>query len=173
MEQRYLLPITALLASTRGVHQEIVFHTHLSSQRISQEACEVSLRVRAGSMLSCEITEAREGRILSQREEAIDALKPLGLLEWYQVSLRASEAEGTHKRRPLAEQLGSPWPPTQQRPCRLTRECPALDHACRRVFLLVDGTRSVQQIASLLGNPPGDIMRILRQLQDHNSITWE
>ncbi len=171
--ERYLLPITALLASTRGVHQEIVFHAHLSSQRISQEACEVSLRVRAGSMLSCEITEARGGYILLQREEAIDALKPLGLLEWYQVSLRASEAEGTHERRLLAEQHGSPWPPTQQIPCRLTHECPALDHASRRVFLLVDGTRSVQQIAHLLGKSPEEIREILRLLQEDHLIAWE
>ncbi len=173
MEQRYLLPITVLLASTRSVHQEIVLYTRLSSQRISQEACVVCLRARAGSMLSCEITEARGGRILFQQEEAFDALKSLGVLPWYHVPPPADETGGTHQHSSVSWQGGSPWPTAQQIPRRLTSECPALDHAYRRVFLLVDGARSAQQIAFLLGKSPEEIMEILRLLQDNDSITWE
>jgi DNA-binding Lrp family transcriptional regulator len=40
------------------------------------------------------------------------------------------------------------------------------------VFLLVDGTRNVHQIAKLLGKPPEEILSLLRDLQEKNVISF-
>ena len=175
MDRRYHLSITLLTNSTRGVHQELSFQTRLPPQRISKEECVVQLRVRDGTILSCEIKEATGGAILFQQEQAIEALKSLGMLEWHRASTPTYQAEVTYEQSPLSWQSGSPpRPTTEQTPVRrrLNAEFPKLDHSHRRVFLLVDGTRSVHHIAKLLRKPPEEILGILRSLQEKNLIAF-
>lgn len=174
MEKRYHLSITSLLASTRGIHQELFFQTRLNAQRISQEECVVQLVVLNGVMLSCEIKETVRETLLFQREKAVDVLKPLGMLEWYRTSSQVYPSEGRTQQPLQPRQNEQPGPSPEQRyiPRRLNIELSLLDHSHRRIFLLVDGIRSVPQIAKLLGKPQEEVLSMLQDLQAQGCVIF-
>lgn len=171
MERRYHLSITLLLASTRGIQQELSFQ---SCVKISGEECRVHLRVHDGSMLSCEMRDAG-GSLLVQHEEAIQRLKPLGMLEWHRTSSPFEHGEGSPEQQLVSWQRG---PSLEARaepiPVRLSinADLSTLDHVHRRVLLLVDGHRNVQQIAILLRKDPEEILAILAVLQGMSFVTF-
>jgi hypothetical protein len=102
----------------------------------------------------------------------MNILTSLGMLEWYRASPPANRGEETYVQHPLSrERRSSSSSADQQIPRRLTTELSTLGIAYRRVLLLVDGTRSAQQIAKILGRDPEEILGILRELQSRNFIT--
>lgn len=167
MEKAYLLPITSLLTSTKGVHHVIVFQAWLPPERIAREACVVKLSVRDGLMLFCQI-RASTGTLLFQQEQAMNVLSELGLLEWQRATAPTGQGEKDDTQR-TSVHLSVHQIPIR---CTLAGEHPALDHAHRRVLLLVDGARSVHQIAHLLRKSPEEILLILQALQEQHLITW-
>jgi hypothetical protein len=171
VEKRFHLSITLLLASTRGIQQELCFQAHA---RLSLEECWVLLRTRDGKMLSCEIRNAK-GVLLFHQEEAIERLKPLGMLAWHRTSLPINQSEEKPEQSLISRKnslfLASMAEPV---PVRLTAnvDLSTLGHVHRRVLLLVDGHRSVRQIAQLLSKDTEEILAVLSILEDLSLVVF-
>lgn len=135
----------------------------------------VHLRVRDGTMLSCEIKTATGKPLLFQQEQVIETLKSLGMLEWHHAPTLAYQVERTQGQGSLSWQSSAPLRPIAEPtsvPYRLRAEIPWLDPLPRRVFLLIDGTRNVHHIAKLLGKAPEEILIIIQVLQEQNLIAF-
>lgn len=134
----------------------------------------VQLHVSDGAMLSCEIKTATGGTLLRQ-EQAIAALNTLGMLEWQRVPapFQAYRGEEKDEQKTLVRQIGSPLALTYERiPVRRVHNAEISDHSHRRVFLLIDGARNVQQIAKLLGRSSAEIVDILHVLSEQKIIIF-
>ena len=140
---------------------------------ISRQTCLIQLVMVQGSIHSCTIT-SKDGRVLLQQQEAYHALGRCGELEWQVKAFPATALSLEQSRtRPLAgtEERGTrtesgPLSIPTLRISPLSSEILAsLSHPYRMALVLVDGKRSIHEIARLLSKSPRDIQQMLVVLQ--------
>jgi hypothetical protein len=170
MEERdvtgYLLPLEALIETTRSLPEQITLQTYLSSvPGLSKEPCVASARVGAGSIHDCVITVVKTGQVLKKGPEAVRVLRAYGALQWM-----IQRPEQPHQSEQLADGLTG----TSSLPRRVVAvtatQMQRLPHASRQVLSLVNGTNSLERIAHLLNKSPQEVYQILLALQNKGLI---
>ena len=145
------------------------------------------LRVVEGTVISCQILD-NLGAVVNSGEAALDALDKLGRLNWKVIpdppegsgplpNLNPTRKSGALPRlpdrttpAPDAEPIHSsvPYRLVNITLKRMNETQWPRDY--RLVYILVDGTRTQEKIASMLVMPPADVERVLRDLQNMRII---
>ena len=171
MQRRYTLPVSAILQTLRDQKNGM---TALSASLpfvpgYQQEAGEVVLVLGQGHVQTCTI-RSHAGLQLVQGGEALKALEQLGNLEWQVQGFRGSGDAGQR-----ADSSGQDpaWPQEHSSDQHIPRRRAAtlsptqqqtLSRRHRQVFALVDGARSVADIAALLHLSTDEVARLLGEL---------
>ena len=169
-EKCYRLPVQAMVAVMTFSAGSVLLHTRLPGIQTRL----AHLIIKQGALHSCTIIDPT-GTVLLQQQDAFDTLLRFGELEWQVTMLPASvtpergipgQAAGTGRVTQDAkkEGLSSRIPFFRLTPLPL-EDLASLPHALRMTLLLVDGKRSIHEIARLLSKSPGDIQQTLIFLQ--------
>jgi hypothetical protein len=173
MQRRYTLPVSALLQTLRDQNGITALSASLPSvPGYQQQAGEVVLILGQGQVQTCTI-RTRDGLLLLQGGEALKALEEqLGSLEWQVQGFRGSgeagqtmsstgQEQGHRTDQPIPRRRVAALSPEQQQ---------TLSRRHRQVFALVDGTRRVASIATLLHLSPEEVARLLHELRQNQLI---
>jgi hypothetical protein len=171
MQQRYTLPVSAILQTLRDQHNGM---TALSASLPSvpgyqQDEGQVVLILGQGHVQTCMI-RSRTGLLLLQGGEALKALEQLGNLEWQVQGFRGRGDTPSLERSTGSDSACSQEHLTDQsiprrRVAALSPEQQQnLSRRHRQVFALIDGTRNVASIATLLHLSSEEVARLLHDL---------
>lgn len=170
MERRYRLPISAMVEVMKMSAEQVVLHTQLSAlPGVCKKACQIQVVLGQGGLFSCCVTDM-SGRTLLQQQKAYKALLSCGDLEWDVTPLptwTSSEPVQSvdhhilaQEQNPRSDALSSSIPTLRVSP--LPAETLAtFAHPYRMVLSLVDGQRSIYEIARLLSRSPAAIQQML------------
>lgn len=166
--QRYILPAAAIIETMKQQRDVVAFRAPLPEGRHLPSAlratpCFAEIVLGNGTLHSCTIFTSG-GTLVCEQQEAMRLLQGLGDLEWVLHSLPLSPTPGSP---PQTEQTYSASPEMVPRKAPLVGSAtPAepLTHRQRRVWLLIDGQRSVRELASLLCLSPQEIEEALTAL---------
>ncbi len=167
MEKRYLLPILAVVEAMKFSPDVVMLQSHLPSlPGISKEACRAQVILGQGQVYSCTIT-TRTGAVLRQHQEAYKVLEQCGDLEWTLSSAPFPSPPNPRAANPNTSTASAKMAPI---PVLRVKELSAetlssLAYPYRRVLLLVDGKRSVEEIARLASNTPQEVIHMLKALE--------
>jgi hypothetical protein len=169
----YSLEYKMILQVLRQLGSSGEFHADLSPQAALRDGGYVVLRVQNGNVLSCFIFN-RNGQKLYHDAEAHILLPKFGVLDWQLVSSApAKPAMPKHTTGVLGAktvQRGEGFIPQRRMvPPDLMRTWSTLE---RYVYSLVDGTRTVEQIATLLSRPKQIIEQIVHNFELSGVIEW-
>jgi hypothetical protein len=143
----------------------VMLQAHLSSlPGVSKEACLAQIILGQGHVWDCQITATRTDTVLLTQKEAYHALERCGDVTW-----RVRPAPVSHAlvrpqatRPPIAPSGTVSAKIPSLRVSRLSSEILApLSHPYQRVLRLIDGKRSIEDIARLLGKQPQEIQQML------------
>jgi hypothetical protein len=168
VDKHYLLPVVAVVETMKESPDMLLLQAHLPSlPGISKDACLAQVILGQGRLASCTITSTKTGAVLRAAQEAYQALERCGDLEW-----SVHPAPSLH---PPAQQQARVSPRNVSG--RLSVKAPSLrvsqlspeileplSNPYRRVLLLVDGRRSIEEIAYLLNREPYEIEQMLASL---------
>lgn len=173
MERQYRLPVTAMVEILKASVEQVVLRAQLPAlPGISKKACLVQLIVGQGNMCFCAVTTPG-GEILLKQQEAYQALLNCGDLEWrvepfpgFPPPESQSQSPSNRTSHALSHALTAQ---EEERCCiPILRMSPlpsetlaAFTHSYRMVLALVDGRRSIHEIARLLSKSPADIQQML------------
>lgn len=170
MERRYRLPLGAMVEVMKGAAEPVVLYTQVSAlPGVSKKACQIQVVLGRGSLFSCCVTDA-SGKVLLQQQEAYQALLPCEDLEWnvapFPISTPSEPAQVADRSTLAREQDttsgGVSFCIPTLRVCPLPSETlAAFLYPYRTVLVLVDGRRSIHEIARLLSKSPADIQQML------------
>lgn len=167
MERHYLLPILAMVETMKGSPEVVVLQAFLSSlPGVTKDACLAQVVLGQGRIHACTIT-TKTGAVLREQQEAYNALERCGDLNWSVLPAASLNAPTSQKAIPL--HLDMYRQPTLKVPSLCV---PALTPAIldplsnpyRRTVRLVDGKRSIEDIARLLNREPQEIEQMLAAL---------
>jgi hypothetical protein len=165
VDKRYLLPIVAVVETMKRSPEVVMLQAHLPSlPSVSKDACLVSLIIGQGHMYSCTITATRTGTVLREQEVAYHTVEQCGDLEWSVGPAPRFPTSASQKSVPSQPKVSGKFvlPIPSLRVPALTNEIlQPLAHPYQRVLRLVDGRRSVADIARLLGRQPQEIQQML------------
>ncbi|HEU5382850.1 MAG TPA: hypothetical protein VFV38_46170 [Ktedonobacteraceae bacterium] len=168
MEKCYRLPVQAMLAVVQSSAQRVLLLAQPPSlPGISKRGCVVHLVLGQGAVCSCQITDA-VGTVLAQDQEAYQVLLQCGDLQWQVMALHehtptsASRVSGSGFREKIPQNVSVPPSIPTLRVSPLPPETLAsFSHRYRMLLVLVDGKRSIAEIARLLSKSPADIQQML------------
>lgn len=140
---------------------------------ISRQACLIHLVIVQGYLHSCTIT-GEDGAVLLQQRETYQALERCGELEWQVATRPATASPPAQSRTRALYGAGRRGTKTESGPLSIPtlRISPlsseilaSLPHSYRMALILVDGNRSIHEIARLLSKSPDEIQQMLAVLQ--------
>ena len=142
------------------------FHAEISSRAALKGGGRVVLVVQSGKVISCFIFN-KNGQKLYHDNEAQRLLLTLGVLDWKLVPSTSTKASGPVTPSPAlsakpAERNEHFIPRRLMVPNTRLNTWSTLE---RSVYLLADGTRSIEQIAKLLSRPIMTIEQIIRNFE--------
>ncbi len=148
------------------------FHADISSQSALRGGGQVIVVVRNGSVVSCFILD-RNGLKLYENAEAQRLLPRLGILDWKRASTTVTQTTTpvTPPFVPIvkSEPRNSDFISHPQKvPGLQTHSWSTLQ---RSVYFLADGTRTIEQIASLLSRPVSTIEQIIHDFETSGVVT--
>lgn len=158
--QGYMLPVDALLLLLAEVEQATLASVVPVLPGQPRGRYPVMLVLRAGVVVGCQVTTP-DGRPLLVGEDALTVVREQGELAW-QFSLTAGPQPFQSERRAtISNEAGT----LIAIPRRTGRSIPfaQLPTRMRQVLNLVDGSRTLLQIAQLLHRSTSDVSRILHQ----------
>jgi hypothetical protein len=162
VENRYILPLVTMVEILKPYSLSVLLQAKLSSlPGLSEETCLVRIQMGEGAIFSCTIT-SEEG-VLLQQEAAYAAVERYEDLEWQVEFAPAGQKEVlpvSIGRRPFASpipRLRVPLTPTMRA---------TLSHPSVQALLLVDGQRSLEDIARLTSKTPEEV-RVLFATMKH------
>ena len=195
--QKYELDLETLLSLLEGMHQNSILFTNVPSGFLGQKtSCQVRIDLVAGRVAYCHIEDS-EGRIhVLGNKNAFSLFYDMGPLEWF-VETRLpdtpSSLADTNASLPgtMLPAITRPLPAIPSQNTKPLRKISSivprqivnvepqflqrLSRNQRRVLVLVDGTRNIEKITSILYSSPQDNMQIvlktLRELESLGLIT--
>jgi len=138
------------------------FRADIPSQAALKEGGVVILRVLGGKVISCIIAN-KHGQKLYHDADAERLLPRFGILDWQLISPAVPEMKPVEKKEDLIPMRHIVVPPA---------EIHSWAPLQRSVYLLADGTRTVEQIAKLLSRPVQTIEQILHYFETSGIIRW-
>jgi hypothetical protein len=146
---------------------------NIPSQAALREGGLVVLLVQKGKVTSCLIFD-KNGHKLHDDAQAQRRLLKLGIVDWHLVSSTRSQTAS-----PVPLSTAPEAIPAQREqdliPQRLPgyqTQMPTWSILERSVFSLADGTRTIEQIATLLSRPIQTIVEVIYKLAKSGAITW-
>jgi hypothetical protein len=155
------------------------------------EAWQARLQLREGELLSCFIVGVPDGHLLLSGTQAVDWLSRRGELQWRLEELqKLPESSSDVPSRPSPglpqgtrqQGLQPPYPSMPSAP-RASRLIPRRigqpaniflwSRDTRHVFALIDGVRSLEEIAALLRKSPEEVFPLFRELAASGFIRIE
>ncbi|HEU5377961.1 MAG TPA: hypothetical protein VFV38_21270 [Ktedonobacteraceae bacterium] len=175
--RHYLLPLLAVVETMKGLPEMVSLHAEVPSvPGLARGTYLAHVVVGQGRCSSCTITTPT-GRLLLQQQEAFDALQQVGNLAWRlsappSASMSALVQTEAEFQEGDAPERGR----TPIRPRRIGRPEPAhmqaLPHAQRHLLWVIDGQKTLEQLARLLAKSPDDIYHLLLRLREQHLIHW-
>ena len=176
VEKRYHLPVQAMLLVMASSVDRVLLQTHLPGlPGISQQVCLVQMLLEQGGVRSCTIT-SKTGAILRQQQEAVQVLERCGDLDWHVTTLVPTPQGANHSH--TGSLFGAPGAVASTgrtgaaSPIPRLRVHPvppdilaSLSRSHRMALVLVDGKRSVNDIAHLLAKSSSDVQEIFAVLR--------
>ncbi len=176
--QSYPLDLTTILYLLDQQQQSGLLRATLAGLPGTRETCLAQLQLARGKVTSC-VVETYSGRLYAEGRRALSLLAQLGTIEWaWKV-----EEEGSRTRPLPAVQTGGTGfkpsdgrlVPQRKEPLRVEvlQRC---SRTQRRVLGLVDGRRSVNEIATILSVPPTEVSRlkeVIRELEAMELLSLE
>jgi hypothetical protein len=168
VDKHYLLPLVAVVETMKALPDMVMLQAHLSSlPGVSKGACLAQIILGQGHVWDCKITATRTDTVLLTQKEAYHALERCGDVNWCVLPAPVSHAPVRPQATlpPVATDGTFPAKTPSLRVSELTPEILApLSHPYRRVLGLVDGRRSLADIARLLNKEPQEIQQMLTAL---------
>ncbi|HEY7419652.1 MAG TPA: hypothetical protein VH593_31015 [Ktedonobacteraceae bacterium] len=197
--QKYRLDLETLLEYLEEMHQNGILFTNVPPGFLGQKTgCQVRIDLVEGKVVYCHIEDSTgQVHVLSNSDnKAFSLLRGMGTLDWYvETDIPngpSSLAAANSSLRPTPQMTTSPLPtlspqntpPVQRISSIVPRQVVNIESLVlqrlsrnqRRVLVLVDGTRSIEKIASVLysssqyNNIQG-VLRTLRELESLGLIT--
>jgi len=167
----YKLDLAALLQMLREFHQNAILLTEIESIPNARGRFQVQIFVLEGKITSCFIKD-RSGHILLTGNDALDWLQRLGTLNWTLTLQRpADPAQNSPILQPSVPRTFIPIP---RRTVHVTQEQISLwPRKHRAIFVLVDGRKNTEHIATLLSLPVKEVEKVLRDLQSTRFIALD
>ena len=163
MENSYVLPVEAIVEVMKHSPELVDLHSVSPLSPLSKEPCVARLVLGQGKLASCTITTTTGNRLF-EGQQAYTALLRCGAVQW-----RVSPAPALVRQPPSFSRPEVVVPLPQHVPCLRVKELPpallaSLSHSHRRVLALVDGKRSLAEIALLLATTPEKVSHTLSAL---------
>jgi hypothetical protein len=197
----YTIDLATILQLLREFRRSGMLRTEIpAGLPRAKKPCFVVIELQRGEMVSCQVKDAKGQTLLSGRE-AEQAVGAVGKLNWIFDAYADQETPGSQpvvparsaprntdplrNTGPLPSFQTPPGLPVPQGftnpaqyayvPRRLLElnsvDMQAWPRRHRQVYVLVDGTRSIGQIAAMLSQPPQIIETVLREIQLTGAIT--
>ncbi len=168
MDKHYLLPVVAVVETMKESPDMLLLQAQLPSlPGVAKDACFAQIILGQGRLFSCTITSTKTGTVLRAAQEAYHALERCGDLDWSVLpapSLHPPAQQPTRvSPRNVSGRL-SVKAPSLRVPQLSPEILEPLSNPYRRVLLLVDGRRSIEEIAYLLNREPYEIEQMLAAL---------
>jgi hypothetical protein len=168
VDKHYLLPVVAVVETMKELPDVVMLQAHLPSlPGVSKDACLAQIILGQGQVYSCKIIVTKTGIVLREQQEAYHALERCGDVNW---SLRPAPSLHALVRPPATPPPITTYRtfPAQIPSLRVSRLSPEilapLSHPYQRVLRLIDGRRSIEDIAHLLNKEPQEIQQMLTSL---------
>lgn len=167
MDNHYLLPVLAVVETMKMRPDIVMLLAHLSSlPGVTKDACIAQIILGQGHIHSCRIT-TRTGTVLREQQEAYHALERCGDLHWS--VLPAPPLHTPAQQKATLSPISASGRLSAKAPSlRVSQLSPELleplSNPYRRVLRLVDGRRSIEDIARLLNKEPQEIQQMLAAL---------
>ncbi|HEU5375208.1 MAG TPA: hypothetical protein VFV38_07205 [Ktedonobacteraceae bacterium] len=152
-----------------------VFCAQIPASR-SQQGGEVELYIQNGEVFACFFTSTHQQRYKWDNWEVL--LSPLGTLNWETKAFPNSEPPSGPQTPPASS--GYPLSSSPSRPyssaipyqeATLTQaQLAQLPISCRSVYFLVNGSRTIEDIAQTLSHSPQEIFQIIEYLSRLGSV---
>jgi hypothetical protein len=133
------------------------------------EPCQVRMVLTNGKVTTCTL-ETRRGALVAQGQRVLDLLAGLGAMDWLWAPGAGTPAQTPRRTTSILSPIPRKREPLNQQALW------ACSRTQRRVLGLIDGRRSLQEIAALLAVPPTDLERfraVCYELQDLGLISLE
>jgi hypothetical protein len=167
----YQLPVQVVIQVMQGLRERVLLCAPMPAlPELGLPEGVASLVVDAQGVQGCVIRELRTGRTLAENQEALHLVEHCGVLPW----MLQPPQQGATWMRPAGASLYGGQVDAAPIPARRVTLTPEQLHRLppvhKKVFALVDGTRSVAQIAHLLSRSPQEMVQVLLDLQRHHLI---
>lgn len=172
----YTIDLATILQLLHEFHRNGILQAELPSGVPGyKKYCQVLIDLAEGKIISCHIKNG-SGQTILAREDALSVVYDLGKLEWTftprqespLLSLRDSSMDI-----PVVRPM-TPMPAQSPIPQRIVQvgqeDLNSWPRKYRRVFVLIDGERSVEKIAAILSLPPGGVEEVVEVLHKLQSI---
>jgi hypothetical protein len=151
---QYILPVRAVIEIMKQHPEVVMLQSSLSSlPGVSKDVCLAQIILGQGKVHSCTITS--KGAVLRERQAAIALLERCGDLTWDVLPYTLQDTDISHLPPPRRPKLR-----VSVTPQILAR----LSHPARRVLLLVDGQRSVEEIALIASKEAEEVREMLHAM---------
>jgi hypothetical protein len=162
----YHLPVLAVVEAMKWSSEVVGIQSHLPSlPGVSKDACLAQILLGQGHVHSCTITAKTGATLLLQQQEALSTLERCGDLDWSVFPLPTTTSKkDTQVWFGSSGQLLSNIPSLRSK--ELTIETlNSLSHPYRRVMMLIDGKRPIEEIARLASKTPQEVVTMLKTVE--------
>jgi hypothetical protein len=155
---QYRLPLAAIVEILKNSTESIVLQAQLPPLRgVLKQGCSAQLFLREGKMHTCFLLD-QVGGVLQQKEEAYKIVERAGDLDWNVISMDKSQESNQPDGRSSGQDILSPrWEASSSFVRSLSRPL-------RQIALLVDGRRSLEDIARLASKKPQEVIELYSEL---------
>lgn len=172
----YKLDLAAMVQILHEFRQNGILQTEIRNVRGLKGPLQVQLDLADGEIISCMIQDSH-GQILYTNNDALSLLADLGPLDWT-LTLKQSIPQVSITDTYLS--VPPLHPPPITRP-RIPRRAIHLNQAQmnswprkhRMVYVLVDGQKTIENIALMLSLTPDAVEEVLHELQSIHVIHWD
>ncbi len=184
----YELDLAAMIQLLQEFRQNVTLQTELRNINGMKGSFPVQIELFEGNLVACWI-KSSTNQILYTNNEALQLLQSMGKLTWilnvHKGMSSSSSVFQEPQSRPIQPMLALPAPsrvlaspvkriPIPRRTIQVSQgQINTWPRRHRMIYVLIDGKKNVQQIATILSLPNHIVERVLTDFQSIRIITWD